>query len=821
MRLPSFRMITNLRIFSRFALVAFAAIFLASCDSLEDRIQSHFQKGLELYESGEKTKAGLEFRNALQLNNDFVPALFLLAKVEFQAGEILRAVGFFQKVTEIDGNHIESRIELAKIFLLANRIDDSERYADQAQALDPDNLQVMVTKGAIALKRKSYDEATRLADIVLEKEPTNADALIIRASERIVANDPAGALTFLNKGSPDEEGYTGIQFLKLTAFEKLDDKEGIEQVFNLLVERDPKNVELRYSLSRWYAQNDRKDDAEHVIRDFTKENPDNVKAGLQLVGLVRTLRGNDAAVTELQALIKSVEGPTFDYKLALSELKFLDGNEEEAITSLQRLIKEQTDTENASKARLFLANKLISLNRRDEANDVVIDVLENDDKNPSALEIRGALLIDEGKDDEAIEHLIAALDLKPRSSKILRLLALAYERTGKVSLAEDNLVKAAQIEEFKPQQGLNLTAFLFRHGKVDHAENVLSQIVDRTPNSTEALVQLARIKLRKGDWAGAELVAANLAKGDEKSRALAEKLRISALAGQRKYDESISALKKSLAAGAGESDDTPQANLLKLYLKAKKFDEAEELIFSSLEAKPDDPASYVRLGLLRFLQDRFDDAEDSYLLAIEKSPQSMTGYYALSDFYLRRGQVDDSIKIARKGLDIDRSNAGLHLLLAQTLEKTGDVEAAIQEYEILYEKNPLSVVVANNLASLISEHRTSKEDLQRAYDIAAPRFRNSRIPQFLDTLGWINYLRGEYGEAISSLRIAAERLPNDGTVQYHLGMTYKALGRSEQAMEVLQRAEALLKGVEFTRREQLNAALQDLKTDAEAQTKVQ
>jgi tetratricopeptide (TPR) repeat protein len=62
------------------------------------------------------------------------------------------------------------------------------------------------------------------------------------------------------------------------------------------------------------------------------------------------------------------------------------------------------------------------------------------------------------------------------------------------------------------------------------------------------------------------------------------------------------------------------------------------------------------------------------------------------------------------------------------------------------------------------------------------------VPPFQDTYGWIAYRQGEYQEALEHLEPAAEGLPDDPLVQYHLGMTYRALGRQDDALDQLRRA---------------------------------
>ena len=91
------------------------------------------------------------------------------------------------------------------------------------------------------------------------------------------------------------------------------------------------------------------------------------------------------------------------------------------------------------------------------------------------------------------------------------------------------------------------------------------------------------------------------------------------------------------------------------------------------------------------------------------------------------------------------------------------------------------MVVANNLASLLSTYREDEESLTRAWNVAR-RFNDTEIPAMQDTYGWILHRRGESAEALPYLEAAAAGLPNDPIVQYHLGQVYQALDRPDDAL---------------------------------------
>ncbi len=68
------------------------------------------------------------------------------------------------------------------------------------------------------------------------------------------------------------------------------------------------------------------------------------------------------------------------------------------------------------------------------------------------------------------------------------------------------------------------------------------------------------------------------------------------------------------------------------------------------------------------------------------------------------------------------------------------------------------------------------------------RLKGTDIPAFKDTYGWIAHRNGNHEEALIYLEPAAAGLPNDPLAQFHLGMTYMALGRTEDARRQLTRA---------------------------------
>jgi tetratricopeptide (TPR) repeat protein len=182
-----------------------------------------------------------------------------------------------------------------------------------------------------------------------------------------------------------------------------------------------------------------------------------------------------------------------------------------------------------------------------------------------------------------------------------------------------------------------------------------------------------------------------------------------------------------------------------------------------------------------------EPALKSFLEAVKAQPEDAVGYQALTDLYLSQKNYDEAIKVVRTGMQLQPDMTALHMILAGALERKGDYEAAISEYEFMLDKEPGNLIAANNLASLLLDYRTDKASLKKAQSLAA-FLRKSQIPQFKDTLGWVSYRQGDYGTAVSLFEEAAAALPDQATVRYHLGMGYLSISQPGKASEQFKKA---------------------------------
>ncbi len=769
----------------------FVAGLLVGCSSSEERATEHFERGKELLADGESVKASLEFRNALQLKEGYPEAAFALAEVEEGQGHLDGAARLYASVAEQWPKDVKSRLRLTYILLTAGQTEDASKFVEEALAISPSDPNALVMKATIALKRDNRGDAIRIASSVLEKDGTNVDALMVMASERMLADEPAQALEFIKRVAGDDQVSVPVQLMRLSAFEKLGDDAAVEGVLRELVELQPEDVAFQNPLVHWLLNKGRVDDAEQIVRRFADAHADNAEAQLRLVSFLKSERGAEETAKQLERLI-AAGGDVFKYQLMLAEIQFEAGERPEAVRLLRELVESTAEGANRNRARVQLARAMSEMEDPVEAQRLIDEVIALDPKNVDALGARASLRLAGGHPEESITDLIAALNEAPESLPLLSLLGDAYERSGKVELAEEQYVKLVQAAGPNATVALKFADFLLRYGKMQQAERLLEDSLARTGEDDPRILELlAQLKLGRQDWIGAEEVADRLRSGAHGESA--DSIAAAALNGAGRFDESIALLQTSANDGGQSADQLPV--LVTSYMQSGKPELAEAALLAAIERDPEDIQAPVLLGVVYLQQDKQGPAKAIFEDLIAKHPEIPTGYVALGKFYLATGDLSNAEKSVRAGLGKYPENATLQLMLGSLLEQKQDFDGAIAVYEQVLASDPGSTVAANNVASLLSEYRSDPKSLERAFEIAA-RFRTSEVPHFLDTLGWIYHLRGDDPAAISLLKVASDRLPEIGAVQFHLGMTLKSLDQTELAVASLEKSLELVGATE-------------------------
>lgn len=773
--------------FIRFRVLALllAAVSLSGCDDAQERAESHHQRGLAFLESGETDKAILEFRNALQLDQDAKGPRVEFARLLLERGEYQRALGNFLKVVELDPGHLEARREVARLLLLGGATEEAARHVEAGMALAPESPEMRALKALLDHRQNRPEAAAETARGVLADDPGNMIATLVLSDQAQASGDTRAAVALLDKGLSAAPEKRELHVAKLQALEALDDQAEIGAQLDRMVSLFPEDEQVAQAQVQWYLIRGDVPGAIAAQRTMMERFPQSPAHGVNLVALLQTHQGMEAARAELLRLTAG-DQHVATYTQALADFERQNGNPDKAIAALEQLLETEITKAEVQDTRAQLAELYYQGGDRDRAASLVETVLKENADHVGALRQRAILAIDDDRPQDAITDLRTALNVTPRAPAILMLLAQAHERNGAPGLAQERLALAVQASENGVNESIVYADFLRRQDRIEIARTVIEDAIARQGPHLSLLVALGNTYLGESDWDGARSVMKRIQALEQVpgSEAAAQELNLALMAGEQRFSDSIGVL-QDIWAATGEKSSAME-RLVSSYVQAGQSEEAIAFLDDILADEPKNLRANLLRGAVHAFLGEAEAAEARYRKVIEDHPDRANGYGALAELLRQQGRVEEADEAIVAGIAAADNTERLLFERAIQLELRQDFEGAIKIYEQLYAADKVSDVLANNLASLLSEHRDDAESLERA-TVISKRLRSSTNPAFLDTYGWTLYRRGEFERALQPLQQAAAQSANP-VISFHLGMVFDKLNQRERAIEALERA---------------------------------
>jgi Tfp pilus assembly protein PilF len=284
-------------------------------------------------------------------------------------------------------------------------------------------------------------------------------------------------------------------------------------------------------------------------------------------------------------------------------------------------------------------------------------------------------------------------------------------------------------------------------------------------------------------------------------------------------------------------DVVSQRTLAQLQLAADDLPGAAYSVTKALKDKPDDLGAMALKAEVDTRQGRLAEADSQIAQILARAPKQAVGHRLAGDLAAARRKPAEALAAYRKALDLQPSSdafarvfsaqqaldpaaalalagawikahpddVGARKLLAVHYERSGQLDAAREQYEQARRLTPNDVWVLNNLANLMFR----QQDAQALVVAELALKRAPENPAVLDTVGWIVLKAGQVERALQLLSDAHQRSPQDGEIRYHLADALARSGRQSEAREML---EAVLEDkLAFNGRDDAAALLQSLR----------
>ena len=431
----------------------------------------------------------------------------------------------------------------------------------------------------------------------------------------------------------------------------------------------------------------------------------------------------------------------------------------------------------------LLAQIAFSNKEYDKALSVLENVFSRDGENLWARVLQGQALLAKGETRKSIETLERCNKTYPRAAGVEFQLARAYLQSKDLPKATAILDRIVRANPDFADAVLLWAQVNLQAGHPPVAVSALERLLQERPDLRPAQLLLANAYRAAGRLDDAAGIAR------EQSHLSPDSAEVYSFLGsvqqqQNKVEEARKSYEKAVQLAP---NDPSQVNaLLGLNLEQKRYDLASQLVRDQLTKNPNSAVSYYMEARVEAAQKNWSAAEVALKKAIQRDPSLTPAFELLVSVYLSSGKLSDATHELEEVLKKSPEDVNALTLIALTYQQAKNYSKAREAYERLLSLRPDHAPALNNLAYLYSDH-FNEPDKALALAQKARGLRPAD-PSVADTLGWIDYQRGDYQQALHLFEESAVKLPENPELQFHLGMANYMMGQADAARTALKRA---------------------------------
>ncbi len=400
--------------------------------------------------------------------------------------------------------------------------------------------------------------------------------------------------------------------------------------------------------------------------------------------------------------------------------------------------------------------------------------------------LKGELLMGDGRWDEALASVKAAVAAEPSSAPAQFSLGRVYAARGDVAGAEAAYREVLKVNPGATAARVELSLLQLLAGAPAASLQTAEEAVRSQPGNLEARLALVRGLLAARELARAQqeieaLLAArpDLAVLHVESGVLAAS-KGDTVAARRAFDKALELDPSSLEGLAG---------LLALDLNARDLTAAKARMDRRLEGGRVTPELLVLAARTYTSVNDLPAAEQVLRLAIERRPSLLSAFAMLARLYLDQQRLDEAWREFDNLAERQSNPVGALTMSGVIHEAQGRTSEARARYERAVAIDPRAAVAANNLSWLYLESGENLAPALRLAQAAAEALPDS--PEVLDTLGWAYFKNDLAAMAVPPLVRSIEKNPGKAVYHYHLGLAYARAGDRARAGRSFERAIAL------------------------------
>jgi len=332
----------------------------------------------------------------------------------------------------------------------------------------------------------------------------------------------------------------------------------------------------------------------------------------------------------------------------------------------------------ATRAALEAAVAHHRAGRLDRAERAYRTIIADDPDNPDALNLLGVVAGQNGRPDEAIEHLRHAARLGRRNPLYYYNLGLAYQSAERMAEAVAAFRRALRIKPDHVEALMSLGAALLAGGDLDGAETCCRKALRLAPDDARAHNNMSAVHLALEALDDAEIAARDALR---------------------------------LAPDLAEAHN----NLGAVHLAREQLADAAMCFREALGHRPGYAEARNNLGMVLYGLGRLDEALANLRAAVAARPGYIEARINLGTVYRELGHVTDARATFEAVLEQDPDHLDAAYGVGAALIDAGEIETALARHRAIAPRDPNRERALNREAVLLEMKGRSRE----AYDLAA------------------------------------------------------------------------------------------------------
>ncbi|MBA3353626.1 MAG: tetratricopeptide repeat protein, partial [Blastocatellia bacterium] len=627
---------------------------------------------------------------------------------------------------------------------------EATTYLQTLTKKTPDFLPAWTLLARTTLSGKKPDETLALLENVFSRDPDNVDARLLQAEallEKQQIKKAVDVLELLSRGHPSAPG-------------------------------------IKLQLAKAYLQESHPDQAAAALKQAITANPDFVEAILLLAKIDLQAGQTGQAIASLEELLKK-RGNLGRAQILLADAYHAAGRLEDAARIFRAQIAQSPKN---SEAYTFLGLIQQQQNKPEEARQSFEKARELNPADLIALSKLIDLDLEANNFESASRRAEEQLSKEPKagSSHLLKGKVLTAKKQWPE--AEVTLKKAVELDPNLSSAYDLLVAIYLETGKSDRALRELEAVLAHAPQNKGALMTLASVEEKQGNFAKAADAYQRLLSFDPNDATALNNLAYIYAERLNQIDKGLDLARKARTqapANAAVAD-----TLGWVLFKRDDYREALPLLEEAAAKISDSPEVKFHAGMAHYMMGQSDAARSYFQQAL-----AMKKDFPSRKEAEQRLQLLDQTTAGSAGLTAEQLESLLkqnpndivvRLRLAEVYKNNQSFAQAAAAYGQALKSNPKLVEAALRLAELyagpLKDSKKALEFAKKARELAPSD------PQAAGVLGRIAYEAGNFQWAYSLLQESSRQAGANPGVLHDLAWAAYSLGKVEQARQAMQQS---------------------------------